>query len=86
MVTTAMLRSSVLSKNRSPLAALRSICGEARKGALPRSVSDWVVRHARCPVLVVGAGARVADIASGALTGSPAGTLLTEALRNPYGR
>jgi nucleotide-binding universal stress UspA family protein len=40
----------------------------------------------RCPVLVVGAEARVADIASGALTGSPAGMLLTEALRNPYGR
>jgi nucleotide-binding universal stress UspA family protein len=29
--------------------------------ALAGSVSDWVVRHARCPVLVVGAGARVAD-------------------------
>jgi hypothetical protein len=64
MGTTAMLRPSVLSKNRSPLAALRSICGEARKGAPPRSVSDWVVRHARCPVLVVGAGAHVADIAN----------------------
>jgi len=59
-----MLRPSVLSKNRSPLAALRSICGEARKGALPRSVSDWVVCHARCPVLVVGAGAHLADIAN----------------------
>ena len=29
--------------------------------ALAGSVSDWVVRRARCPVLVVGAGARVAD-------------------------
>ena len=29
--------------------------------ALAGSVSDWIVRHARCPVLVVGAGARVAD-------------------------
>jgi nucleotide-binding universal stress UspA family protein len=29
--------------------------------ALAGSVSDWVVRHARCPVLVVGAGVRVAD-------------------------
>jgi nucleotide-binding universal stress UspA family protein len=29
--------------------------------ALAGSVSDWVVRHARCSVLVVGAGARVAD-------------------------
>jgi nucleotide-binding universal stress UspA family protein len=29
--------------------------------ALAGSVSDWVVRHAPCPVLVVGAGARVAD-------------------------
>jgi nucleotide-binding universal stress UspA family protein len=29
--------------------------------ALAGSVSDWVVRHARCPVLVVGAAARVAD-------------------------
>ena len=29
--------------------------------ALAGSFSDWVVRHARCPVLVVGAGARVAE-------------------------
>jgi nucleotide-binding universal stress UspA family protein len=29
--------------------------------ALAGSVSDWVVRHARCSVFVVGAGARVAD-------------------------
>ena len=29
--------------------------------ALAGSVSDWVVRHARRPVLVVGAGTRVAD-------------------------
>jgi nucleotide-binding universal stress UspA family protein len=29
--------------------------------ALAGSVSDWVVRHARCPVLVVGAGGRLAD-------------------------
>ncbi len=29
--------------------------------AFAGSVSDWVVRHARCSVLVVGAGARVAD-------------------------
>jgi nucleotide-binding universal stress UspA family protein len=29
--------------------------------ALAGSVSDWVLRHARCSVLVVGAGARVAD-------------------------
>ena len=29
--------------------------------ALAGSVSDWVVRHARSPVLVIGAGARIAD-------------------------
>jgi nucleotide-binding universal stress UspA family protein len=29
--------------------------------ALAGSASNWVVRHARCPVLVVRAGARVAD-------------------------
>jgi nucleotide-binding universal stress UspA family protein len=29
--------------------------------ALAGGVSDWVVRHARCPVLMVGAGARVAN-------------------------
>ena len=29
--------------------------------ALAGSVSDWVVRHARCPVLVIGAGACLAD-------------------------
>jgi hypothetical protein len=29
--------------------------------ALAGSVSNWVVRHARCPVLVVGAGGRLAD-------------------------
>ena len=33
--------------------------------ALTKSVSDSVVRHARCPVLVVGAGARVANGARG---------------------
>ena len=33
--------------------------------ALTKSVSDSVVRHARCPVLVVGAGARIADGAKG---------------------
>jgi nucleotide-binding universal stress UspA family protein len=29
--------------------------------ALASSVSDWVVRHACCPVLMIGAGARLAD-------------------------
>ena len=29
--------------------------------ALAGSVSDWVVRHARCPVLMIGAGACLAD-------------------------
>ena len=29
--------------------------------ALAGSVSDWVVRYVRCPVLVIGAGARLAD-------------------------
>jgi nucleotide-binding universal stress UspA family protein len=44
--------------------------------ALTGSVSDWVVRHARCPVLVVGAGARVAGVASG-FDRISAGALLT---------
>jgi nucleotide-binding universal stress UspA family protein len=53
--------------------------------ALAGSVSDWVVRHARCPVLVVRAGVRVADGARGAvLTGSPGDTLSTKSLRSPY--
>jgi nucleotide-binding universal stress UspA family protein len=34
---------------------------ERIRRALAGSVSDWVVRHAHCPVLVVGAGTRVAD-------------------------
>jgi nucleotide-binding universal stress UspA family protein len=38
--------------------------------ALAGSVSDWVVRHARCPVLVVGAGARVGALPA-VLFGSP---------------
>ena len=29
--------------------------------ALSGSISDWVARHARCPVLMIGAGARPAD-------------------------
>ena len=41
------------------------VVGNRHRGRIRRtlagSVSDWVVRHARCPVLVVGAGARVAD-------------------------
>ena len=50
------------------------------------SVSDRVVRHAPRPVLVVGAGARVADVAGGDLDRSSGRHTLTEALRNPYGR
>ena len=50
------------------LGAYLIVVGRRHRGrirrALAGSVSDWVVRHARCPVLVVGAGARVADIAS----------------------
>ena len=54
--------------------------------ALTGSVSDSVVRHAPRPVLVVGAGARVADVAGGDLDRSSGRHTLTEALRNPYGR
>lgn len=47
------------------LGAYLIVVGNRHRGrirrALAGSVSDWVVRHARCPVLVVGAGARVAD-------------------------
>ena len=47
------------------LGAYLIVVGSQHRGrirrALAGSVSDWVVRHARCPVLVVGAGARVAD-------------------------
>jgi hypothetical protein len=52
--------------------------------ALTGSVCDQVVRRARCPVLVVEAGARVAGGARGVLAGSPAGVLSTESLHNPY--
>jgi nucleotide-binding universal stress UspA family protein len=41
------------------------VVGSRQRGrirrALAGSVSDWVVRHARCPVLMIGAGARLAD-------------------------
>ena len=41
------------------------VAGSRHRGRIRRalmgSVSDWVVRHARCPVLVVGAGAPLAD-------------------------
>jgi nucleotide-binding universal stress UspA family protein len=47
------------------LGAYLIVVGSRHRGrirrALAGSVSDWVVRHARCPVLVVGAGARIAD-------------------------
>ncbi len=43
--------------------------GQIRR-ALAGSVSDSVVRHARCPVLVVGAGARVGALPA-VLIGSP---------------
>jgi nucleotide-binding universal stress UspA family protein len=47
------------------LGAYEIVVGSRHRGrirrALAGSVSDWVVRHARCSVLVVGAGARVAD-------------------------
>ena len=47
------------------LGAYLIVVGSQHRGrirrALAGSVSDWVVRHARCPVLVVGAGARVAE-------------------------
>jgi nucleotide-binding universal stress UspA family protein len=47
------------------LGAYLIVMGSRRRGrirrALAGSVSDWVVRHARYPVLVVGAGARIAD-------------------------
>jgi nucleotide-binding universal stress UspA family protein len=47
------------------LGAYVIVVGSRHRGrirrALAGSVSDWVVRHARCSVLVVGAGARVAD-------------------------
>ena len=49
--------------------------------ALSGSVSDWVVRHARCPVLVVGARARVCDGVRGRFDGSPQAC----SERNPYG-
>ncbi len=58
--------------------------GRVRR-ALTKSVSDSVVRHARCPVLVVGAGARVPDGAREAvLTGSSGDALSTESLRKPH--
>ena len=48
------------------LGAYLIVVGSRRRGRIRRapagSVSDWVVRHARRPVLVVGARARVADI------------------------
>ncbi|MDQ3910237.1 MAG: universal stress protein [Actinomycetota bacterium] len=47
------------------LGAYVIVVGSRHRGRIRRafagSVSDWVVRHARCSVLVVGAGARVAD-------------------------
>ncbi len=49
--------------------------------ALSGSVSDWVVRHARYPVLVVGARARVCDGVRGRFDGSPQACFE----RNPYG-
>jgi nucleotide-binding universal stress UspA family protein len=47
-----------------PIVVGRRNQGRIRR-ALARSVSDGVVRHACCPVLVVGAGARVAGVAAG---------------------
>jgi len=44
--------------------------------ALARSVSDGVVLHALCPVLVVGAGARVAGVAAGGFDRISAAMLL----------
>jgi hypothetical protein len=44
---------------------------------LARSVSDWVVRHARCPVLAIGAGVRIADVAGGGFDRISACVLLT---------
>jgi nucleotide-binding universal stress UspA family protein len=47
------------------LGACVIVVGSRHRGrirrALAESVSDWVIRHARCPVLVVVAGARIAD-------------------------
>jgi nucleotide-binding universal stress UspA family protein len=52
--------------------------------ALTESVSDRVIRRARCPVLVVGAGARVAGGAGGGFGRISGDTLSAEALHNPY--
>ena len=54
--------------------------------ALAGSVSDWVVRHAHCPVLVIGAGVRVADVAGGGFGRISEDTLSMESLRDPYRR
>ena len=51
-------------------------CGRIRR-ALTGSVPDRIVRRARCPVLVVGAGARVADGAGGNFDRITAEMLLT---------
>jgi nucleotide-binding universal stress UspA family protein len=51
-------------------------CGRIRR-ALTVSVPDRIVRRARCPVLVVGAGARVADGAGGSFDRITAEMLLT---------
>jgi nucleotide-binding universal stress UspA family protein len=62
------------------LGAYLIVVGRRNRGrirrALARSVSDGVVRHARCPVLVVGAGARVAGVAAGGFDRISAAMLL----------
>ena len=62
------------------LGAYLIVVGRRNRGRIRRALaggaSDWVVRHARCAVLVVGAGARVADGAREVvLTGSPSHAL-----------
>jgi nucleotide-binding universal stress UspA family protein len=62
------------------LGAYLIVVGRRNRGRIRRAlaggVSNWVVRHARCPVLVVGAGARVADgTREVVLTGSPSHAL-----------
>ena len=52
--------------------------------ALTGSVSDQVVRGACCPVLVVGAGTRVAGGARGGFDRVSGGHLSTESLHTPY--
>src|SRR3712207_3100353 len=64
------------------------IAGSRGRGRIRRvltgSVADQVFRSARCPVLVVGAGVRVADGARGGFDRIPGDTLSKESLRSPY--